>query len=514
MSLTGIATKKTGSLRQAARTTGHRIALRGRRQLPQRLPGFHDEHLTRSHTGLRLLHFTDSEDLGPSRLSCRTTSILFADDGPGSRTLAAYQPFAVAFLHATPRHAHEASFQPAAALRHSRQDVIVTLTSHSTLRDRLLTYLAGVGGSSTRAQALDALDVLYAGQWTTEDISPQNTRQFETKWRNRVSFERQRLVERGVLQARSDGVWALADGFDPSRIDLPRLAARNAEIRRREDMWVAAKAAGAPDDILPRALEPLHLRAGGRGIYVDVATTKSAIAPAGVAVSFLDLGQAYANERNVHGVIYRLPRTTREGRDQAEIAAAVRAYELAMPVFVILPGARPASRSVRRAVVESVDIARGSVLITFLDDDPLPPEPGNDENDEFELVIDDVETRWQRRKARPNQARFAFAVLQRYGARCAVCDLDAEPVIEAAHIRAKALQGSDDARNGIPLCSNHHRMYDAGWYAFEPLTTEVVFRAQQNKGQSRVIRSNLSHLPLQPSRKALEDAWERWSATS
>ncbi|UBQ03690.1 HNH endonuclease [Curtobacterium sp. TXMA1] len=385
------------------------------------------------------------------------------------------------------------------------------LTSHSTLRDRLLTYLTGIGGSSTRAQALDALESLYAGQWTEEDNSPQNTRQFETKWRNRVSFERQRLVERGVLQARSDGIWALADGFDPSRVDLERLSARNVEIHRRENIWLAAKAAGAPDDVPSRELESLHLRAGGRGIYVDVTTTKSAIAPAGVAVSFLDLGQAYANERNVHGVTYRLPRTTRAGRDEAEIAATVRAYELAMPVFVILPGTRRTSRAVRRAVVEGVDLARGSVLITFLDNDPLPPEPEDDENNEFEFIIDDVETRWQRRKARPNQARFAFAVLQRYGARCAVCDLDAEPVVEAAHIRAKALQGSDDARNGLPLCSNHHRMYDAGWYAFEPTTTSVVFRAQRDPGQLQVARSNLSHLPLQPSRKALEDAWERWS---
>ncbi|MBT1681232.1 HNH endonuclease [Curtobacterium aurantiacum] len=389
----------------------------------------------------------------------------------------------------------------------------MTLTSHATLRDRLLTYLAGVGGSAKRAQALDALETLYAGQWTEEDRSPQNTRQFETKWRNRVSFERQRLVERGVLQARSDGIWALVDGFDLSRVDLPRLAARNAEIQRREQMWVAAKAFGAPGDVLPRELEPLHLRAGGRGIYVDVPTTKSAIAPAGIAVSFLDLGEAYANERNVHGVTYRLPRTTREGRDQAEIAATVRAYELAMPVFMILPGTRPTSRSVRRAVVESVDLARGSVLITFLDDDPLPPGPKTDDDDEFELVVDDVETRWQRRKARPNQARFAFAVLQRYGACCAVCDLDAEPVIEAAHIRAKALQGSDDARNGLPLCSNHHRMYDAGWFTFEPQTTDVVFAATRDSGLSQVVRTDLTHLPLQPSTEALVDAWKRWSAT-
>lgn len=389
----------------------------------------------------------------------------------------------------------------------------MTLTSHATLRDRLLTYLAGVGGSSKRAQALAALETLYAGQWTEEDRSPQNTRQFETKWRNRVSFERQRLVERGVLQARSDGIWALADGLDLSRVDLARLAARNSEIQRREEMWIAAKAVGAPGNVLPRELEPLRLRAGGRGIYVDVPTTKSAIAPAGIAVSFLDLGEAYDNERNVHGVTYRLPRTTREGRDQAEIAATVRAYELAMPVFMILPGAQPTSRSVRRAVVESVDLERGSVLITFLNDDPLPPEPENDQDDQFELVVDDVESRWQRRKARPNQARFAFAVLQRYGARCAVCDLDIEPVIEAAHIRAKALQGSDDARNGLPLCCNHHRMYDAGWFAFEPRTTGIVFKAARDSGQSQIVRSDLTHLPLRPSSVALADAWKRWSAT-
>lgn len=395
---------------------------------------------------------------------------------------------------------------------HRGQDVRVPLTSHATLRDRLLTYLAGVGGSATRETVLDALETLYAGQWTEEDRSPQNTRQFDTKWRNRVSVERQRLVNSGVLQARSDGIWAMGDGFDFSRVDLPRLAARNAEVQRRELIWATAKALGAPGNVPTRELEPLRLRAGGRGIYVDVPQTRSAIAPAGIAVSFLDLGEAYANERNVHGVAYRLPSTTREGRDQAEIAATVRAYELTMPVFMILPGAQPTSRSIRRAIVELVDLARGSALITFMDDDPLPPEPHDDQDNLFELVVDDPETRWQRRRARPNQARFAFAVLQRYGARCAVCDLDAEPVIEAAHIRAKALQGSDDARNGLPLCSNHHRMYDAGWFAFEPQTSGVVFRAPRDARQSQVIRSDLRHLPLRPSSVALDDAWKRWCA--
>ncbi|MFJ4220796.1 HNH endonuclease [Curtobacterium luteum] len=389
----------------------------------------------------------------------------------------------------------------------------MTLTSDATLRDRLLTYLAGVGGSATRATALDALETLYAGQWTEEDRSPQDTRPFATKWRNRVSLERPRLVERGLLQARSDDIWALVDGFDFTRVDLSRLAARNAEIQRREFIWSTAKTLGAPGNVLTRELEPLRLRAGGRGIYVDVPRTRSAIAPAGIAVSFLDLGEAYANERNVHGVTYRLPSTTREGRDQAEIAATVRAYELAMPVFMILPGAQPTSRSVRRAIVELIDLAHDSALITFLGDDPLPPEPQNDQDDHFELVVDDLETRWELRRARPNQARFAFAVLQRYGARCAVCDLDAEPVIEAAHIRAKALQGSDDARNGLPLCSNHHRMYDAGWFAFEPETSDVVFRAPRDARQSQVTRSDLSHLPVRPSCVALDDAWKRWCAT-
>ncbi|QWS34918.1 HNH endonuclease [Curtobacterium aetherium] len=205
-----------------------------------------------------------------------------------------------------------------------------------------------------------------------------------------------------------------------------------------------------------------------------------------------------------------LPKTKRPGRDTAEIEATVRAYELAVPVFVILPGKTTTTRAVRRAIVEEVNRDSGSVLITFIDDEVLPPAPSTGIHAEFELVLDDEETRWQRRRARPNQARFAFAVMARYGARCAVCDISASPVLEAAHVRPNSLKGSDDARNGLPLCSNHHRLFDKGWFGIDPVSTKIVFRDDSQREHVPITRSDLRHLPAQPAPAALQDAWMRW----
>jgi len=73
-------------------------------------------------------------------------------------------------------------------------------------------------------------------------------------------------------------------------------------------------------------------------------------------------------------------------------------------------------------------------------------------------------------QARPRRAAFRIAVKRLYGNRCAVCGSslfapDGEPEVESAHIYPKELDGSDDVRNGICLCRQHHWAFDVGWFA-------------------------------------------------
>ena len=57
-------------------------------------------------------------------------------------------------------------------------------------------------------------------------------------------------------------------------------------------------------------------------------------------------------------------------------------------------------------------------------------------------------------------AKFRNEVLTMYGEQCAVCGCTEEKILQAAHIRAVAEGGSDDPKNGICLCANHHLMFD------------------------------------------------------
>ena len=58
-------------------------------------------------------------------------------------------------------------------------------------------------------------------------------------------------------------------------------------------------------------------------------------------------------------------------------------------------------------------------------------------------------------------SEFREKVLQR-DKFCQVCGCGNQIILEAAHIIAVKDSGSDDERNGICLCRNHHKMFDAG----------------------------------------------------
>lgn len=388
----------------------------------------------------------------------------------------------------------------------------MALTSHSALRTRILLYLAGVGGAAARRHILDAFEEAYRDLWSDEDLLPQNTRRFESKWRNRTSFERQRMVEQGLLEARRDGIWTLTQDGWAAFGELRRSggAELDIELARREKLWGELSNLVDVRLVSPQDIRDAGLYAGARGIYVDIDNTRSEAAPHGIALTFLDLGVKYANQISESGVVYYFPATSASGRDRAEINATRRAFELAMPVFVITRAKVSSQmRAVHRAFVEDIDDSASTALITFLDHAALPPAPVEDELP-FALVSLADADRWARRRSRPNQARFAFRVRQRYGALCAVCDLAVANVIEAAHLRSKSSGGVDDPRNGLSLCSNHHRMLDTSLWAIEPQSLRLITRDGTTLAALGITRKSLAHLTHRPHDLALEHAWSQW----
>ncbi|MBL4846495.1 MAG: HNH endonuclease [Planctomycetes bacterium] len=64
----------------------------------------------------------------------------------------------------------------------------------------------------------------------------------------------------------------------------------------------------------------------------------------------------------------------------------------------------------------------------------------------------------------------------------------------AAHLCPVSKGGSDDPRNGLVLCRNHHAALDAGALAFDALTTEVLWRTGLGSSELGVSKSDLNHL--------------------
>lgn len=59
--------------------------------------------------------------------------------------------------------------------------------------------LVDLGGRAARRDVLDAMESLFSDRLTPEDVEPVESRPFEVKWRNRTSWERDRMVKEGVL---------------------------------------------------------------------------------------------------------------------------------------------------------------------------------------------------------------------------------------------------------------------------------------------------------------------------
>jgi hypothetical protein len=103
-----------------------------------------------------------------------------------------------------------------------------------------------------------------------------------------------------------------------------------------------------------------------------------------------------------------------------------------LPVFVVTPSPKSAqSRDVHLGWVVNWDDENEMFLVTFTDDAPAGTGSTAAAN-LFPLFDDDDQRRRREVSARPNQQRFRFDVLARYGAACAVCDITAREVLDTS----------------------------------------------------------------------------------
>ena len=221
----------------------------------------------------------------------------------------------------------------------------------------------------------------------------------------------------------------------------------------------------------------MRIYGGASGVWVDkVRTGPISEDGSGVAVGLLHTGTSYSDDLSALGIIYHYPQTNRPtARDQAEIDATKNAARQGIPVFVIAyPSPNAATRDVFLAWVEGWDDVSKTFYIGFgesppeqLIEDPLDSEP-------FE-PIEKRNRKMGQVPQRPDQGRFRFRVLRRYGPKCMVCDVRVDQLLEAAHVVPDNRDGTYDPRNGLVFCRNHHRSFDLDLFAIGGIDYSIEF---------------------------------------
>jgi hypothetical protein len=71
-------------------------------------------------------------------------------------------------------------------------------------------------------------------------------------------------------------------------------------------------------------------------------------------------------------------------------------------------------------------------------------------------------------------------------------------------------KGSDDPRNGLVFCLNHHRAFDLGLFRIHPQSLQIQpGPAKQDLRELLIQVGSISHLPARPHPEALKWAWRR-----
>lgn len=103
-------------------------------------------------------------------------------------------------------------------------------------------------------------------------------------------------------------------------------------------------------------------------------------------------------------------------------------------------------------------------------------------------------------RARLGQGSFRTLVIDSYRRRCAITGESTLPVLEAAHIRPYASDGTHHVSNGLLLRSDFHKLFDAGLVTVEPnlqirISRRIRDRYFNGKAYYRLDKQQLASLP-------------------
>lgn len=99
----------------------------------------------------------------------------------------------------------------------------------------------------------------------------------------------------------------------------------------------------------------------------------------------------------------------------------------------------------------------------------------------------DKERKWIQKEARPEQQKFRRGIVERDGLRCALTGCEEASVLDAAHLKPRAKDGSDDPTNGIILRADIHRLFDAKLLMVDADTRTVQFVSDMTDPDYRAL---------------------------
>lgn len=285
------------------------------------------------------------------------------------------------------------------------------------------------------------------------------------------------------------------------------------EILRRERTWERLREAGGPQGVETDLLRRLRIYRGQAGIWTDKEETEGFLPDGGrITVSVLHTGEHYPDGLSERELIYQYPETNRPGKTDANEIEATKNSSLGdIPIFVILPSDQdPTLRDVRWGKVTDWNDEAGEFLIQFAPGPASLETTSGAEEKPFRLTENRNEKK-EAQRVRREQVQFRFEVRQRYGLRCAVCNVETRELLEAAHIRDRSEEGSNDPRNGLVLCRNHHKAFDDGLFGVDPDTLEIYLPdGGPTSEKLGITRSHLAPKKNRPHRAALQWAWDQW----
>lgn len=251
------------------------------------------------------------------------------------------------------------------------------------------------------------------------------------------------------------------------------------ERQYRIDIWKDLQSLDNARHISPKLLrERFHIYRGAAGIWCDKErTTPISEDDFGITVSVLNTGKSYPDNLLEDSIDYHYPKTNRPKIfDRSEIEATKNAKRFQIPIFIITHSEKNDKlRDVHFGYVTEWDDDDETFFIEFSNEGEIidsPPQAAEDK--QLDLYPSD------RTPSKSNSLRrdrkFRFRVRRRYGSKCAVCSITIDNLLHAAHVIPKdASQTTDDERNGVILCHNHHDAFDAHLFGVHPETKQILY---------------------------------------